>query len=82
MRFALSDLKPGDHVVWKKTMTMSRLELIVLSVDRVNRTWTHLCVVNDNRPNQVGDIYTTPQISSKESWECLHDDAEIVSRFE
>ncbi len=52
-----------------------------MSVDHVNFTMTHLCIVNDHRPDLVGTFYTTPN-STLSSWECPWANAEIVSRSE
>lgn len=76
MKFACSDLKPGDHVQFYGS---SLLELVVLSVDHKARTWTHLCITDDHRPDNIGTIYTTPP-SSRESWTCQWADAKITLR--
>lgn len=81
MKFACSDLIPGDHVVWPGGDNSCRLEVIIMHVDHVNYTMTHLCILNEHRPEQVGEFYTTPK-SSKTSWECEWENAEIVSRAE
>lgn len=76
MKFACSDLKPGDLVRFYGGKT---LEVVVLNVDHKKRTWTHLCITDDHRSDNIGTIYTPPACSV-DSWGCLWADAEIVSR--
>lgn len=80
VKFSASDLRPDDHLIWHETTKTSRIELIVLNVDHVNRTWTNLCLTNDHRPDQIGTIYTTPPDPSVDSWTCVFANAEILSR--
>lgn len=75
------DLRPGDHVVWKEASGRKRLELFVLAVDAANYCWTHVCLIDEHRPDNVGTVYTTPGTeASKGLWDC-EGDGEIVSRL-
>lgn len=80
MRFC--DLRPGDHVVWKSEFGRKcRLEILVLNVDHENYKWTHFCLVDEHRPQNVGTVYTTPGTeASRGLWDC-EGDGEIVSRM-
>lgn len=79
MKFSCADLRPGDHIVWRDDDNSSELEVVVVNVDHVARRWTHLTVLSNSRPGQVGEFYTTAG-SSLESWKSEWLYAEIVSR--
>jgi hypothetical protein len=78
MKFRSCDLKPGDRVAWSHQGEVT-LEVVIVNVDDAGRRWTHMCVHNPRRPEQIGEFYTTPG-ADVESWELYWNDAAIVSR--
>lgn len=76
-----SDLRPGDRVVWSTRSGDPRHEVFIVSVDQVRRTWTHITLVDDHRPDNIGQLFTSPTSEAMWNlWEC-EGDGEIVSRL-
>jgi hypothetical protein len=76
-----SDFRPGDHVVWSVSNGKPRHEVFIVSVDHERRTWTHITLVDEPRPDTVGQLFNSPISDAMNNlWDC-EGDGEIVSRL-
>jgi hypothetical protein len=76
-----SDFRPGDHVVWSVSNGKPRHEVFIVSVDHERRTWTHITLVDEHRPDNVGQLFNSPISDAMNNlWDC-EGDGEIVSRL-